>query len=100
MKKKEDSKEKKQRIILKEIEGMFDVAEDYAKKDMKIAVNNVKKAKRIAMKINLKLPKRLKNKFCKKCYFIFTPENCEIRIKNKRKTIRCKNCGTIKRMCL
>jgi RNase P subunit RPR2 len=56
-----------------------------------------KKIKRIAMKNRIPL-KKYKHLFCKKC---FTPYSFpKIRIKNKIKTIECKNCGFISRQSL
>ena len=55
--------------------------------------NEIKKMKRVAMKHNIKLGP-LKKKFCKKC---FSPDLKVKSIKNKVKTIECKNCGTISR---
>ncbi len=60
------------------------------------STKQIKKAKKLAMSKNLKL-KDYKKKFCKKCCLFFTPNNSEIRIKNKLKIIRCKNCGFINR---
>ena len=56
----------------------------------------IKKAKKLAMNKNIKL-KDLRKKFCKKCYSLFNPKNHEVRIKNKMKTIKCKNCKDISR---
>jgi RNase P subunit RPR2 len=56
----------------------------------------IKKAKRLAMSKNIRL-KALKRKFCQKCYTLFNSSNSEIRIKNKNKIIRCKNCRHISR---
>lgn len=55
----------------------------------------IKKAKKLAMSKNIKLGK-LKRKFCKNCYSLFSPKNSEVRIKNGFKIIRCK-CGNVGR---
>ena len=53
----------------------------------------VKKAKRLAMKYNIKL-KGLRKKFCKKCY----STKLKVRkVKDKVKTVECKNCGYVSR---
>ncbi len=55
---------------------------------------DIKKIKKISMSFNIPL-KELRKKFCKKC---FTPyKNPKIRIKNKIKIIKCKNCDYISR---
>ncbi len=54
----------------------------------------VKKMKRLAMGHNLQL-RELKKRFCKKC---LTPyKNPKIRIKNKIKSVICKECGYVNR---
>ena len=56
----------------------------------------LKKIKRLAMKHNIKLGD-LKKKFCKKCYSVFNFKNSQVRIKNKKKIVKCLNCGNISR---
>jgi len=54
----------------------------------------VRKIKKLAMSQNIPL-RELRKKFCKKC---FTPfGNSKIRIKNKIKSVECKNCEYISR---
>jgi RNase P subunit RPR2 len=53
---------------------------------------DIKKIKSLAMSKNIKL-KDYKKMFCKKCFNFFTPNNCEIRIKNGFKRIKCNDCG-------
>ncbi len=54
----------------------------------------VKKIKKVAMSQNFPL-KDLRKKFCSKCLSPFG--NSKVRIKNKTKSIECKNCGRISR---
>ena len=59
----------------------------------KLSPKEVKKIKRLAMKHNIKL-RKLRKRFCKRCY------STELRvkgIKNKIKTVECKNCGYVSR---
>jgi len=52
-----------------------------------------KKIKKLAMSHNIQL-KELRKKFCKKCY----SSDLKVKgIKNKIKTIECKNCGKLMR---
>jgi RNase P subunit RPR2 len=54
----------------------------------------IKKIRKLAMSNNIPL-RKLRKKFCKKC---FTPyKNPKIRINNKIKGIACENCGYISR---
>jgi len=52
--------------------------------------NQIKKIKRIAMRNRISLREH-KSLFCKKCLLPY--DSPKIRIKNKMKTIECKNCG-------
>jgi len=56
--------------------------------------DKIKKIKKLAMKHNILL-KQLRKKFCKKCLALY--KNPKIRIRNKMKTITCKNCGYVSR---
>lgn len=57
---------------------------------------DIKKAKQLAMSKNIKLAS-FKKMFCKKCLTIFISTNSKIRIKNKFKIVKCKNCGFLNR---
>jgi len=74
---------------LKKIREFFKDIENKSPKE-------VRKIKRLAMKHNIKLGE-LRKKFCKKCYSVFNSKNCEIRIKNKIKRVKCLNCGYVAR---
>ncbi len=54
----------------------------------------IKKIKKLAMKYNLKLGEKRKG-FCKKCYSSL--EKAEVRIKNGKKIVKCRNCSQISR---
>lgn len=53
--------------------------------------NEIKKIKRLAMKHNIKLGK-LRKRFCKKCYSMDLKVK---KVKNKVKTVECRNCGSV-----
>ncbi len=55
----------------------------------------IKKIKNLAMSHNIPLKEKRKL-FCKKCLIPYSGKE-KIRIKNKFKTIKCKNCKTINR---
>ena len=81
----------KNKSIKKEIEK--EIKELFEKNP---SLKEIKKTKKLAMSKNIKLGE-LRKKFCKKCYSLFNSDNSEIRIKNKFKLIKCKNCGYISR---
>ncbi len=85
--------------IFKSFDGMERLSKTEAEEKIKetfskkLSPREIKKIKRLAMKHNIKL-KDLRKKFCKKCY------STELRvksIKNKVKTVECKNCKNIMR---
>ncbi len=52
----------------------------------------VKKARRIAMKVNLPMPKNFKRKYCKHCHKYFKSGNYRVRTRNKMVVYYCLNC--------
>ena len=54
----------------------------------------IKKIKRLAMKHNISLKEKRKL-FCKKCLTLY--KNPKIRIKNKIKSVTCRECGYVAR---
>ncbi|MFA5258548.1 MAG: hypothetical protein WC979_03680 [Candidatus Pacearchaeota archaeon] len=60
------------------------------------SAKEIKSAKKLAMSKNIKLGE-LRKKFCKKCHFMFNPENSEVRIREGFKIIKCKGCNSISR---
>ena len=75
------------------IEGYFTEAKTAFKKDQKKANNYVRKARRLAMKYKLRLPRALKRRFCKHCYSYLVPSiNCRVRLQKRRVIYYCFNC--------
>jgi predicted Zn finger-like uncharacterized protein len=62
----------------------------------KSSEKEIKKAKKLAMSKNIKL-KKLRKKFCKKCYSQFDGDNSKVKIKNGFKIVKCKKCGFLNR---
>jgi RNase P subunit RPR2 len=55
---------------------------------------DVKKIKKLSMSLNIRLNELRKN-FCKKCYAPhIVGVTCEVRIKGKKKSVKCHLCGT------
>ena len=52
----------------------------------------VELARKIAMKMNARIPKELKRKFCKHCYSYFQKGNYRVRTRNKMIVYYCFNC--------
>ncbi|MBI2133201.1 ribonuclease P [Candidatus Woesearchaeota archaeon] len=58
----------------------------------KVADRNVRKARRLAMKHKIRLPKELKIRFCKHCNTYFTSSNSRIRLAKGKVVYYCRAC--------
>ena len=86
-------KKKQKEIALQRVRILFKEARTTFNEDPELADNYVKKARKLAMKVNLKFPRELKRKFCKHCYSYLMPgKNCRIRTKNKKVVYYCLKC--------
>jgi ribonuclease P protein subunit RPR2 len=89
---KDRAKEKKKAkvqmlLIMEEAGSIFD-------RNKKLCNDYVRKARRLAMKFNLRFPKEVKRKFCKHCYSYIKPgKNCTVRTKEGKVIYSCKECG-------
>ncbi len=76
-----------------DISGLFKLAKESFKKDKDKANMYVRKARRLAMKHNIRLPSYLKRKFCKHCYSYFVPSvNCRVRTRQGKLIYYCLEC--------
>lgn len=87
------SKEDLRKIALERIEILFKEAEKQFKKHPELSNRYVKLARKIAMKVTLKIPKKYKRRFCKHCYSYLRPGvNCRVRNYKSRVTYYCLHC--------
>jgi len=63
-----------------------------AKENKQYANEYIKTARKIAMKINLKMPREYKRRYCKHCYNYFINGNYRVRTRNKMVVYYCLNC--------
>ena len=92
------SRESKKDIALERVRILFKEAEEVFKEDKKLANKYVNQARKIAMKVNLKLPREIKRKFCKHCYsYLKHGINVTVRSKDGKVIYTCKECGKIMR---
>lgn len=85
-------KSKLKDIALERINESFKQADSVFSRDSKLADKYVKLARKVAMKINLRMPRNLKRKFCKHCYsYLRVGVNSRVRIK-KMIVYTCFNC--------
>ncbi len=100
MKNKLEKKIKK--IALERIDRLMNLAKEEAEKGNWERVKRyVYLARRIAMKVRLKMPKKWKRRFCKKCLTFWIPgKNLRVRVKSKRYphvVYTCLECGKVYR---
>lgn len=91
---------RKQRLIAQErIETLFSEAEKAFSQNPSLSHRYVTLARKIAMKVKLKMPRKLKRKFCKHCYKFLKPGvNCRIRTRNGKVVISCFECKKFTRI--
>ena len=85
---KKQNKSKLKEIALERIHILFKEAKLNSSK----ANRYVQLARRIAMKVNLPIPKEYKRKYCKHCNNYFNTKNCRVRTRNKMLIYYCLNC--------
>lgn len=89
----------RKKIALERIKQLFKEADDIFKENPKRANRYVELARKIAMKVNLKMPREIKRKFCKHCYSYLKPGiNSRIRNYKSRITIYCNKCKKFTRI--
>ncbi len=86
------------RIAKERIRILFEVMEKMKHEDYELARRYVELARRIAMKYRLKLPKRYKILFCKKCLYPYVEGKFRVRVRKSRVIITCLNCGFERRI--
>jgi ribonuclease P protein subunit RPR2 len=95
------AKSKWQQEIAKErIQILFSLAEKELKKHPERSRRYVELARKIGLRYNIRFPRELKRKFCKKCNSLLIPGlTSRIRIDSKKKilTVKCLKCEKIYR---
>ena len=81
--------EKEKRLAKQAIEFLL----KEAAKSKKHADEYVKSARRIAMKLKVRMPKELKRQYCKHCYAYFRMgDNCRVRVQRGKVIYYCFSC--------
>ncbi|MFH1638407.1 MAG: ribonuclease P [Candidatus Woesearchaeota archaeon] len=89
--------EKQKKIAKERIDILFSKADESSSK--KLADRYVAMARRIAMRVNLRLPSRLKRKFCRHCGCYFIPgKNLRVRTRDGKLVYYCLECKKFWRM--
>ena len=90
------------KIALDRIDRLMDFAKKHATERPEIAREAIILAVRIAQKARVRIPRKYKRMFCRKCGTPFwTPNSFTVRVRDRRSThivIKCLKCGYIKRI--
>lgn len=82
-----------QKLALERIERLFELAQEVFNKEPKLSDRYVAIARRISMKYKIKIPLKLKRRFCKNCFSYLMPSvNCRIRTQRGKVVYYCLNC--------
>ena len=97
MKRNDQAKQKK--IAKERIDILFQKAEETFSKHKERANRYIQIARRIAMKLNIRLSKEQKRSICKHCYsYLVSGNNAIIRIRNGNIITYCKECKKYSRI--
>jgi ribonuclease P protein subunit RPR2 len=88
-------------IAVQRIEKLMSSAVNYARKDLEIAKRHAEIARKIALRLNIRLPYKYKVHFCHGCKSFIVPGiNCRVRIRGKVLRLTCLECGHVYRRIL
>tara|TARA_Y100000310_G_C20612672_1_gene778865 strand:- start:571 stop:894 length:324 start_codon:yes stop_codon:yes gene_type:complete len=86
-------KKKLKKIAEERIEILFSEAAKVFSKNRERANRYVEMARKLAMKINLRMPVKYKRQYCKHCYsYLKFGDNARKRIRDSKIIIYCKTC--------
>ena len=90
---------KRQKVIAKEhLKAVFTLAKE-KRSDKNLTNKLIKLARKIAMKVRMRLPLNYKRQYCKHCYSYQTPgTNQRVRIQNKKVVLKCQECNKFTRI--
>ncbi len=87
------NKRLEKKIAKDRIRYLLERAETYKNIDYELARRYIELAKKISMKYRIRIPRRYKITYCKKCLYPYKAGKFRVRIKKRRVIITCLNCG-------
>jgi ribonuclease P protein subunit RPR2 len=87
------NKNELKKIAEKRIKELFSQAKD----NPKMGNRYVQLARKLAMKVNYKMPSNLRRRFCKHCYSYFNGDNYRVRTREKMLVYFCHSCNRYSR---
>lgn len=95
------NKTKEKKIVRERIKILFSEASKIFSKNKERANRYVHIARKLAMKVNLSMPKVFRRQYCKHCYSYLKPGvNSTVRIRDSKVIIYCKECKKYTRIVL
>lgn len=92
-------KSKEKIIAAERIEELFKQAAIMFKEDKEFSKKYVQLARKISMRYNVRIPEKLRRKYCKKCYsYLVEGKNLKTRIKDGRIIRHCLECDNVSRI--
>ena len=92
-------KSKQKEIAKERVKILFQQAKEVFSKDKALAHRYVTLARKIAMKVKIRIPLELKRKYCKHCYkFLMPGVNSRIRTRDGKVIISCLECKKFTRI--
>ena len=88
------SKKEQKEIAKERIKTLFKQAEN----NHSMANRYVTLARKLAMKVKIRIPKEFKRRFCKHCYKYLTKDNSRVRTNNGKVIISCFECKKFMRI--
>ena len=93
------SKKKQKEVAKESISQLFSQAETVFSKNKALANRYVSLARKIAMKVKLKIPLVLKRRYCKHCYkYLQVGVNARVRTRGGKVIISCLECKKFTRI--
>jgi ribonuclease P protein subunit RPR2 len=92
--------EKQINIAKERIRILFKNAEEEFRKNPELSHRWVRMARKIATRYNIRMPRELKRRFCKKCFRFLVPgKNSRVRTNPRQQAVivKCLGCGNIMR---
>ena len=92
-------KSKQKEIAKERVKKLFSEAEKVFSRNKSLAHRYVTLARKIAMKVKLRMPRELKRKYCKHCYkFLMPGVNARVRTRDGKVIISCLECKKFMRI--
>ncbi len=94
----EKEQREKRRIAVERIDTLFTLAERVFPYDRELANRYVSIALAVQQKARIRMPRRWKRRYCKKCHSFLVPGvNARVRLRDGHVVIKCLECGYIMR---